>query len=48
MIGSSVSSLFGYRGVFISTSALVLMNYLLVHRNTKEIAENHHQAQGSH
>ncbi|MBU5584866.1 hypothetical protein KQJ29_35700, partial [Enterococcus sp. S181_ASV_20] len=32
MIGSSVSSIFGYRGVFISTSALVLTNYLLVHR----------------
>lgn len=39
MIGSSVSSIFGYRGVFLSTSLLVLINYLSVHRNTKEIAE---------
>lgn len=39
MIGSSVSSIFGYRGVFLSTSLLVLVNYLSVHRNTKEIAE---------
>lgn len=43
MIGSSVSSIFGYRGVFISTSALVLVNYLLVHRNTKEIVEKKKQ-----
>lgn len=48
MIGSSVSSIFGYRGVFISTSALVLTNYLLVHRNTKEIAEKTQQAQETH
>ena len=48
MIGSSVSSIFGYRGVFISTSALVLTNYLLVHRNTKEITKNQHQTQGTH
>lgn len=48
MIGSSVSSIFGYRGVFISTSALVLTNYLLVHRNTKEIAEKNQQAQEIH
>ncbi|MDU6522642.1 MAG: multidrug efflux MFS transporter [Enterococcus sp.] len=48
MIGSSVSSIFGYRGVFISTSALVLTNYLLVHRNTKEIAEKNQQAQETH
>ncbi|MBO1308153.1 multidrug efflux MFS transporter [Enterococcus sp. 669A] len=38
MIGSSVSSIFGYRGVFLSTSLLVLINYFSVHRNTKEIA----------
>ncbi|REC33236.1 multidrug transporter subunit MdtG [Enterococcus pseudoavium] len=48
MIGSSVSSIFGYRGVFISTSALVLVNYLLVHRNTKEIAEKDPQPQKTH
>lgn len=48
MIGSSVSSIFGYRGVFISTSALVLVNYLLVHRNTKEIAEKDPQPQETH
>ncbi|MFQ7233698.1 MAG: MFS transporter, partial [Enterococcus hulanensis] len=48
MIGSSVSSIFGYRGVFVSTSALVLTNYLLVHRNTKEIAEKYHSAQQTH
>lgn len=48
MIGSSVSSIFGYRGVFISTYALVLTNYLLVHRNTKEIAEKNQQAQETH
>lgn len=48
MIGSSVSSIFGYRGVFISTSALVLTNYLLVHRNTKEISEKLHQSHQTH
>lgn len=37
MIGSSVSSVFGYRGVFISTSVLVLLNFLLVRHNTQEI-----------
>lgn len=41
MIGSSVSSFFGYRGVFISTSFLVLLNYLLVRKNTAEIQHNH-------
>lgn len=48
MIGSSVSSLFGYRGVFISTSALVLVNYLLVQHNTKEIDQKFQQTQKSH
>lgn len=37
MIGSTVSSSFGYRGVFVSTSALVLMNFLLVRKNTAGI-----------
>lgn len=37
MIGSSVSSFFGYRAVFISTSLLVLANFLLVRKNTAEI-----------
>ena len=41
MIGSSVSSFFGYRGVFISTSFLVLLNYLLVRKNTTEIQHDH-------
>ncbi|WP_265456328.1 multidrug efflux MFS transporter [Enterococcus sp. HY326] len=40
MLGSSVSSVFGYRGVFISTSLLVFVNYLLVRRNTKEIGKD--------
>lgn len=39
LLGSSVSSAFGYRGVFISTSALVLTNLLLVRHNTAEIAK---------
>ncbi|EPH93620.1 MULTISPECIES: multidrug efflux MFS transporter [unclassified Enterococcus] len=39
MIGSSVSSIFGYRGVFFSTSLLVLVNFLLVRHNTKELHE---------
>ncbi|MDT2755812.1 multidrug efflux MFS transporter [Enterococcus asini] len=37
MIGSSISSLFGYRAVFLSTSLLVLANFLLVRKNTAEI-----------
>lgn len=44
MIGSSVSSIFGYRGVFLSTSLLVLINYLSVHRNTKEIEHDYQEA----
>ncbi|MHC5374102.1 multidrug efflux MFS transporter [Enterococcus sp. LJL120] len=40
MLGSSVSSVFGYRGVFISTSLLVFVNYLLVRHNTKEIGKD--------
>ncbi|MFV0560143.1 MAG: multidrug efflux MFS transporter [Enterococcus sp.] len=39
MIGSSVSNIFGYRGVFLSTSALVGINWLLVRRNTHELKE---------
>lgn len=39
MIGSSVSSAFGYRGVFLSTSLLVMVNFLLVRHNTQEIHE---------
>lgn len=37
MIGSSVSAAFGYRGVFISTSCLVLINLLWVRRSTAEL-----------
>lgn len=37
MIGSAFSNMFGYRGVFISTSVLVLLNFVLVRRNTAEI-----------
>lgn len=37
MIGSVVSSLFGYSGVFISTAVLVCMNFIWVHRVTKVI-----------
>lgn len=44
MIGSSVSSIFGYRGVFLSTSLLILINYLSVHRNTKEIEHDYQEA----
>ncbi|MEY8445892.1 multidrug efflux MFS transporter [Enterococcus ratti] len=40
MIGSSVSSVFGYRSVFLSTSFLVLVNFLLVRHNTQEIHAN--------
>lgn len=43
LIGSSVSSIFGYRGVFLSTSLLVLVNFLLVRRNTAEIKEKEAQ-----
>ncbi len=37
MIGSGVSSSFGYGGVFVSTSALVLINFIWVRKNTAEI-----------
>lgn len=37
MIGSSVSSSFGYSGVFVSTSVLVLINFIWVRKNTAEI-----------
>ncbi|MBO0481372.1 multidrug efflux MFS transporter [Candidatus Enterococcus courvalinii] len=39
MIGSSVSSAFGYRGVFLSTSLLVMVNFVLVRHNTHDIHE---------
>ncbi len=53
MIGSSVSSVFGYRGVFISTSVLVLLNFLLVlvitHRkSTNTLQEDTTQSTVSH
>ncbi len=37
MIGSVISSMFGYSGVFISTSILVFINLVLVLRETKNI-----------
>jgi DHA1 family multidrug resistance protein-like MFS transporter len=37
VIGSTVSSIFGYRGVFLSTSLLVLGNFLWVRKRTSEI-----------
>lgn len=40
-IGSTVSSLMGYRQVFISTSVLVLINFLLVRKNTTELNHTH-------
>lgn len=45
LLGSSVSSIFGYRGVFLSTSLLVFGNYLFVRRHTKEIKhdDTYHQ-----
>lgn len=44
LIGSSVSSLFGYHGVFLSTSLLVLVNLLLVRHNTAEIKAKESEA----
>lgn len=45
-LGSFVTKLAGYRGVFISTSLLVLLNFVLVRRNTAELkssSQQHHQ-----
>jgi len=39
MIGSIVSSVFGYSGVFISTSVLVLINLMLVLSETKTLSK---------
>ena len=36
-LGTVVSNAFGYGGVFISTSCLVLINFIWVRRNTSEI-----------
>ncbi|RXV31318.1 multidrug transporter subunit MdtG [Enterococcus faecalis] len=44
MIGSSVSAAFGYRGVFISTSCLVLINLLWVRRSTAELKKEKNDA----
>lgn len=41
MIGSTVSTVFDYSGVFISTSVLVLMNFLLVWHNTSSLRKHH-------
>lgn len=41
MIGSVVSTMFDYSGVFISTSILVLMNFLLVWHNTASLRRKH-------
>ncbi|MCH5463076.1 multidrug efflux MFS transporter [Lactobacillus sp. LC28-10] len=41
MIGSVVSTIFDYSGVFISTSILVLMNFLLVWHNTASLRRKH-------
>jgi DHA1 family multidrug resistance protein-like MFS transporter len=42
VIGSTVSSIFGYRGVFLSTSLLVLGNFLWVRKSTSGI---HHTSE---
>lgn len=41
MIGSVVSTVFDYSGVFISTSVLVLLNFLLVWHNTASLRRKH-------
>lgn len=41
LIGSSVSSLFGYSGVFLSTTVLVIVNLFWVRQNTKVLREEH-------
>ncbi|MGO2064321.1 multidrug efflux MFS transporter [Latilactobacillus curvatus] len=41
LIGSSVSGLFGYSGVFLSTTVLVIVNLFWVRQNTKVLHEEH-------
>ncbi len=41
LIGSSVSGLFGYSGVFLSTTVLVIVNLFWVRQNTKVLREEH-------
>ncbi|GAX06255.1 major facilitator superfamily transporter [Secundilactobacillus pentosiphilus] len=41
MIGSVISTMFDYSGVFISTSVLVLLNFLLVWHNTASLRRKH-------
>ncbi|MCM6844312.1 multidrug efflux MFS transporter [Latilactobacillus curvatus] len=41
LIGSSVSGLFGYSGVFLSTTVLVIVNLFWVRQNTKDLREEH-------
>ncbi|AXN35230.1 MFS transporter [Latilactobacillus curvatus] len=41
LIGSSVSGLFGYSGVFLSTTVLVVVNLFWVRQNTKVLREEH-------
>ncbi|ANJ69942.1 multidrug efflux MFS transporter [Latilactobacillus curvatus] len=41
LIGSSVSGLFGYNGVFLSTTVLVIVNLFWVRQNTKVLREEH-------
>lgn len=41
LIGSSISSLFGYSGVFISTTLLVIINLGWVYQNTKMLNRRH-------
>ncbi len=40
MIGSVISSMFNYAGVFISTAILVILNLILVYNNTKVIRKD--------
>lgn len=41
MLGSVVSTTFDYRGVFISTAILVLINFLMVWHNTSQLRQKH-------
>lgn len=41
LIGSSVSGLFGYSGVFLSTTVLVIVNLFWVRQNTKVLRDEH-------
>ncbi|KRM24485.1 multidrug efflux MFS transporter [Latilactobacillus graminis] len=41
LIGSSVSGLFGYSGVFLSTTVLVVINLFWVRQNTKVLHDEH-------